>query len=296
MLILQLLLLALLPAALPHPLGPGDLSCRQCGAHAFARGAHVHGTVLGGPRVARVAREPALGDGGTVHTLLRKPSAAATSDTAAAAAAPAAAAATVDVAVYSAGERQGLALGRAVQPSLFPGFTQTKVACARCEALLGWHFERTPEGAGAAAAAAAADAAAAPAPEAPPAAPGVLPYVEDEAQVRLQHLSTLPCLQYPSPTGWWTYSFCHGKVVEQFHESTRWSMGKFEPQRRVRAPARLFPPLPLPASLPLALSTPSKLRRAEGAHCARGRERGLLHEPLLRQWPALRRDWQGAGH
>ena len=235
---LLLLLLALLPAALPHPLlGPGDLSCRQCGAHAFASGAHVHGTVLGGPRVASVAPAPALGAGGTVHSLLRKPSAGAAGGSGGGGGGDAPA--TVDVAVYGAAEGQSLTLGRAVQPSLFPGFAQTKVACARCEALLGWHFARTPEGGAAAATAPAAAAAAAPAPapEAPP-APGVLPYVEEEAHARLQHLSTLPCMQHPSPTGWWTYSFCHGKAVEQYHESTRWSMGKYEPQRKVRGRRR----------------------------------------------------------
>ena len=197
----------------------GDLVCRACGEHLFSAAAHAHGTHLSGPRVSGAAHDPALGVGGTVHTLKKSASAGG-------------AGGSVAVAVYS--EALSLRAGRAVTPSLFPGYTQTRVACARCEAAVGWYFSRAEGSAGGSTGSGKrAEAAASDAKPSGSGASVVVPFVEEEALARLQHLSTLPCLVHPNPLGWWTYSFCHTVSVEQYHEDTRWSMGVFEAERKV---------------------------------------------------------------
>jgi hypothetical protein len=237
--IVPLLLLALLPAC---ALEPGDLLCRACGSSLFRGTAHVHGTVLSGPRVGNVSSAPSLGHGGTVHTLKR-------ASTAASGGNAISGGASVAVAVYSEGTN--LKLGRVVAPSLFPGFAQTRLSCSRCDATVGWHFSRQV---GESRGSASGDAGGV---ESPAAAGGVeggfreaeaasrggvVPFAEEEVEGRLHHLSTLPCLIHPNPKGWWTFSFCHRRHVEQFHETTRWSMGSFEAQGKVGASPRRVPP------------------------------------------------------
>lgn len=261
----------------------GDLVCRACGEHLFSAAAHAHGTHLSGPRVSSAAHDPALGEGGTVHTLRKSASAGG-------------AGGSVAVAVYS--EAVSLRAGRAVTPSLFPGYTQTRVACARCEAAVGWHFSRA-EGSSAGAGGSpggGARAEGALSADAKPSGSGaslVVPYVEEEALARLQHLGSMPCLVHPNPLGWWTYSFCHTVSVEQYHEGTRWSMGVFEAERKVGARVGRCPWQGASAQAPLETHTPSHAPPShpappptEGAPGARAA--GLLHLTLLRARAALR--------
>ena len=253
-----------------------DLYCRSCGEHLFPGPSHVHGTVLSGPRVSSVALLHTLGANGTVHRL-RRPA----PGSGAGPAPPSPP--TVDVAVYSSATNH--VEGQSHKTSLFPGFDQSKVACSRCSAVVGWHFVRQQLGGEAAAPAPALPEAAVAAAAAAAALPahGVVPYLEEEVAARLQHLSVAPCLSYPNPGGWWTYTFCHGVKVEQYHESTRWSMGTFADQGRVsgegqagaeegagaslrphfsplshaHAPPHTHPPPPSPCALQKERLTPS---------------------------------------
>jgi hypothetical protein len=240
----MLLLIFLLTLPFAHPVASGDLFCRACGATLFTSGQHVHGTVLGGPRVAEALPANYLGEGGTVHRLRKSGASVET---------------MVDVAVYVTAE-EGVQVGRAVTPPLFSGYQQHRATCSRCGATAGWRFlHDTP-----APAAAVAAVAVTPPPQSQPpplgaAAEGgsgdkdadgvreeveareavrrvlrprgdAVPYIPEEEASRLAALpsDTPNCLRLSA--GWWTFRFCHGKRVEQYHEDTLWSLGTLEPR------------------------------------------------------------------
>lgn len=224
----MLLTLLLWGIAWAHQPPPGDLLCRSCGAPLFSAEAHVHGTILGGPRVAEAYPNDALGAGGTVHRLRK----AGALDS------------RVDVAVYVAAE-EGVDVGRAVTPPLLAGFSQNRATCGRCGATVGWRFlseahapaAALPFGVGGSAGEGAAEPQLArqptptptPTPQRAPQRGEALPYVASEEAALLAALpsDTPHCLRLA--TGWWTFRFCHGQRVEQFHEDTLWSLGALEP-------------------------------------------------------------------
>ena len=214
-----LFILSFLPTALPSPPPSGDLLCRACGATLFHSSDHIHGALLGGPRVADVTPAPFLGEGGTLHRLRK-----ATSET------------SVDVAVYAAA--QGLAVGRDVAPPLLPGFQQRRTACGRCGAAVGWRFLHEAHVDGATAQISGGEIAGlqpqsttphqplAAAPATPPLPGESIEFVAAEETRRLSILPREPkaqCLRLGA--GWWTFRYCHGRAVEQFHEATEWSLG-----------------------------------------------------------------------
>jgi hypothetical protein len=176
-----------------------------------------------------------LGVNGTLH-VLRK-SLLTSSAQPAAGGVSAGSEAVVSVALYADGH--SLTQERPVTPSLFPGFAQRRVVCSRCRRSVGWEFlgveegkegvmvkagkEEGEEGGGKAPGGGLRGVAEPP--------PGVVPYLEEEGDLRLAFLKSSPCLLLPN--GWWTQVLCHQKHVEQFHEKTRWSMGKYVQQHKV---------------------------------------------------------------
>lgn len=198
---------------------PGDQLCRSCGAFLFSQEDHIHGSVLSGPRIKSSSHSPTLGVNGTIH-LLRK--------SLSSNAAVGGSESVVSVALYADG--QDVTQERQVTPSLFPGFSQRRVVCSRCQRSVGWEFQGVEEGKeeGGKAPSAGVKGVTHPIPEPPP---GVVPYLEEEGDLRLAFLKSAPCLLLPN--GWWTQVLCHQKHVEQFHDKTRWSMGKYVQQHKV---------------------------------------------------------------
>jgi len=198
---IRLIAIYLLIRSVGSALNPGDLLCRVCGRKVFTGELLLHGTFLSGPRVAGTyLAESVLGENGTVHAL-KKSITSGKGDS------------VVSVALFEEGF--GVEVERVVKPSLFPGFEQSRVVCTHCKKSIGWFFhmnqltEEIGETTGE-----------------PVAASGVVPYEEEEVDARLEHLKgDSRCLMLPN--GWWTLVFCHGKLVEQFHERTRWSMGTY---------------------------------------------------------------------
>lgn len=211
---------------------PGDQLCRSCGAFLFSQEDHIQGSVLSGPRIKSSFHSPTLGVNGTIH-LLRK---FLTSSPASSTIAGGGSESVVSVALYADG--QDVTQERQVTPSLFPGFIQRRVVCSRCQRSVGWEFQGVEEGKegvvvggkeeGGKAPSAGVKGVTQPIPEPPP---GVVPYLEEEGDLRLAFLKSAPCLLLPN--GWWTQVLCHQKHVEQFHDKTRWSMGKYVQQHKV---------------------------------------------------------------
>lgn len=205
-----------------HASGSSHFMCRVCGNSLFDARDYVPGAVLSGPRVMGIKEEPELGRDGVLHVLTRGEGGQGAT-----------------TALFRAGSN--VVQGAASENPLFAGYNQRQVACARCGQPVGWRFEK---GAPASASTVSAGGGAGSDFQQPAggvstssASLHVVPYSASEEDARLRLLDGV-CLTLPK--GWWTYEYCHKRVMLQYHKDAadgkvdpRWSLGDFDVHGRV---------------------------------------------------------------